>query len=78
VGGDEVRQLGQRRRRLELELRVRNRPGHILADIVEHPLEQRERFLLVFVDRRLLRIGAQVDDLPQRVERRQVLLPVMV
>ena len=44
----------------------------------QQPLEQQEGFLLIFVDRLLLRIAAQVDDLAQRVERREMLLPVMV
>ena len=76
--GDEVRQLGKLRRRLQLELGIGDSARHILADIVEHPLEQRKRLVLIFVDWRLLRIGAQVDDLAQRIERRQMLLPVMV
>src|SRR3546814_9878238 len=49
-----------------------------LADIRQHALEQREGFLLIFVDRLLLRIGAQEHDLTQRVERREMLLPMMV
>src|SRR3546814_18916922 len=44
----------------------------------QHALEQREGFLLIFVDRLLLRIGAQEHDLTQRVERREMLLPMMV
>ena len=44
----------------------------------QQPLEQQERLLLIFVDRLLLGVAAQVDDLAQRVERREMLLPVMV
>src|SRR3546814_3893423 len=74
--GDELRR--RRRGRCLLELDVAQHAGHILTDGDQHPLEQGEGFLLVFVDRRLLRIGAQVDDLPKRIQRRQMLLPVMV
>src|SRR3546814_15498655 len=59
-------------------LHVAQHPGHILADCGQHPLEQRKGFLLIFIDRRLLRIGAQMDHLPERIERRQMLFPVMV
>ena len=72
MGGDEVRQHRQvelRLRRLHTELHPRDRAGHVLADILEHALEQGEGFLLIFVDRRLLRIGAQMHHLAQRVER---------
>ena len=69
-----------RRRQLgcELDLGAHQHPRHFLADRDQQPLEQQERFLLIFVDRLLLRIAAQVDDLAQRVERREMLLPVMV
>src|SRR3712207_8037100 len=72
--GQEGRQLGQRRR-LELQLRVAQHLGNVLTDRDQQALEQQEGFLLVFVDRLLLRVAAQVNDLPQRIERRQMLLP---
>ena len=34
--------------------------------------------MLIFVDRLLLGVGAQVHDLAQRVEHREMLLPVMI
>ena len=75
--GDEIGQ-DRRLRRLELDLRAHQQAGHFLADRNEQPLEQQEGLLLIFVDRLLLRIAAQVDDLAERVERRQMLLPMMV
>ena len=74
---DEVGQLGQRHR-LELDLRLHQLGGHVLTDRHQQPLEQQERFLLIFVDRLLLGIAPEVDHLAQRVERREMLLPVMV
>ncbi len=44
----------------------------------EHALEQGEGLVFILVDRRLLRVGAQVHDLAQRIERREMLLPVMI
>ena len=77
VLGDELRQ--QRGRSFfHLKLRAHQDAGDFLANRDEQPLEQQEGLLLIFVDRLLLRIAAEVDDLPQRVERRQMLLPVMV
>src|SRR3546814_17616414 len=70
--GDELRR--RRRGRCLLVLDVAQHAGHILTDGDQHPLEQGEGFLLVFVDRRLLRIGAQVDELLKRNARRQMLL----
>ena len=75
--GDEVRhrrQLG----RLHREAGAGERAGHVLADDRQHPLEHRERLMLIFVDRLLLGVGAQVNDLPERVEHREMLLPVMI
>ena len=66
------------RRRFGLELRIGEHPRHILADDDEHAFEQRKGFRLIFIERRLLRIGTQVDDLAQRIKRRQMLLPVMI
>src|SRR3546814_9351002 len=43
MAGDEIGQIGQRRRGLHLELGVRDRARHVLADVGEHPLEQRAR-----------------------------------
>ena len=57
---------------------MREQLGYVLADCLQHALEQRERLLLILVDRRLLSIRAQVNDLTQRVERRQMLLPVVI
>ena len=65
-------------RRRMLSCALASMRGHVLADHRQHALEQRERLVLIFVDRRLLGIGAQVHDLAQRVERREMLLPVMV
>ena len=44
----------------------------------QQSLEQQECLLLIFVDRLLLGIAPQVDHLAQRVERREMLLPVLV
>ena len=63
---------------LELHLGAHQHPRDFLADGDQQPLEQQERLLLIFVDRLLLGVAAQVDDGAQRVERRQMLLPVMV
>jgi hypothetical protein len=63
---------------LELHLGAHQQPGHILTDRHQQPLEQQESLLLIFVDRLLLRIAAEVNDGAQRIERRQMLLPVMV
>ena len=76
--GDEVGQLRQRRGSSSWTWARISVARHVLADRDQHPLEQRERLLLIFVDRLLLGVGAQVDDLAQRVERREMLLPVMV
>ena len=49
---------------LELNLGAHEDPRHFLADRHQQPLEQQECFLLIFVDRLLLRVAAQVDHLP--------------
>ena len=77
VLGDEVGQH-RRRRFFKLHLRTHQDAGHFLADRHQQPLEQQEGLLLILVDRLFLRVAAQVDDLAQRVERREMLLPVMV
>ena len=51
-------------RLLEAELAPHQHARHFLADRHQQPLEQQEGFLLILVDRLLLRIAAQVDDLP--------------
>src|SRR3546814_1183939 len=70
---DEVWQHRQFRkfRFLHTELRPGDSAGYILPDIAQHTLEKSEGFLLIFIDRRLLRIGPQVNDLPKGVQRRQ-------
>ena len=77
MAGDEV---GQPRRVgvVELDLRAKQRLGHFLADRDQQPFEQRERLLLIFVDRLLLGEAAQMDHGAQRVERPEMLFPVMV
>ena len=77
VLGDEVGQH-RLRRLLELDLRLHQDPRHFLADRDQQPLEQQEGLLLIFVDRLLLRVAPKVDHLAQRIERREMLLPVMV
>src|SRR3546814_4047357 len=56
---DEVWQHRQFRkfRFLHTELRPGDSAGYILPDIAQHTLEKSEGFLLIFIDRRLLRIG---------------------
>src|SRR3546814_10549708 len=74
---DEIRHV-RKIRLLEGKGREGERPRHVLADRAEHALELLERLMLVFVDRLLLRISAKMDHLPQRIQHRQMLLPVMV
>ena len=50
----------------------------VLLDPVEHVGEELERLALVLLLRILLRIPAQVDALPQVVEIREVIAPVLV
>ena len=52
-------------RLLELDLGAHQDAGHILADRNQQPLEQQEGFLLILVDRLLLRVAPEVDDLAQ-------------
>src|SRR3546814_2228724 len=61
VRRQEIGQVGQRHRLGLFEAQVDARDGarHILADIGQHALEQREGFLLIFVDRLLLRIRSE-------------------
>ena len=80
VRGDEVGKHGQvelGQRFFHPELDARDRAGHILTDVAEHALEQGKGFLLIFADRRLLRIGAQVNDLTERVEGRRAQLATL-
>ena len=50
----------------------------MLAQIGQHRLEQFEGLALVFVQRIALRIGAQIDPLPQVIERKQMVFPGLV
>ena len=50
----------------------------MLAQIDQHPLEQFEGLALVFVQRIALGVGAQIDPLPQMVERQEMVLPGLV
>ena len=78
VGGDERRQFLRRFVSLQRELCIGQHARHVFAHILQHAFEQGEGFALIFVDRRLLGIGAQVDDRTQRIQRGQMLLPVMI
>jgi hypothetical protein len=80
--GDEVRQgesarRGHLHRLLELDLGAHQQASHVLADRYQQALEQQEGFLLIFVDRLLLCVAAEVDDGAERIKRRQMLFPVM-
>src|SRR3546814_17993058 len=63
---DEVWQHRQFRkfRFLHTALRPGDSAGYILPAIAQHPLEKSEGFLIIFIDRSLLRLGPQVNDLP--------------
>src|SRR3546814_18926743 len=63
---------------LHTELRPRASAGYILPDIAQHTLETSEGFLLIFLDRRLLRIGPPVPALPLGVHRTQPFFPVLI
>src|SRR3546814_11760183 len=77
---DEVWQHRQFRkfRFLHTELRPGDSAGYILPDIAQHTIEKSEGFLLILIDRRLLSIGPQVNDLPKGVKRRPMFFPVMI
>ena len=74
----ESARLGHLVRLVELDLGAHQQAGDVFADRDQEPLKQQEGFLLIFVDRLLLGVAAQVDDCAQRVERRQMLLPMTV
>ena len=65
-------------RRIHAHFEMAERARHLLAQIDQHRLEQLERLALVLVERVALRIGAQIDALPQMVELQQVVLPDVV
>ena len=57
---------------------MRQHRSDVLAQIGQHRLEQLEGLALVFVERIALRIGTQVDPLPQVIERQEVVFPGLV
>ena len=57
---------------------MRQHAHHVLAEALEHVLEQLEGLALVLVERVALAVAAQVDALAQVVERQQVVLPGLV
>ena len=65
-------------RRVQLHFEMGKRSRHRLAQPGQHGVEECEGFLLVFVQRVLLRISAQADALAQVVQLEQVLLPDLV
>ena len=45
---------------------------------IQHQLEQAERFAAIFVQRIALAVAAQMDALPQMVERQQMVFPCLI
>src|SRR4029077_8040469 len=73
-----AKRIERRRRWLEAQFDVAQDRGDLVAQMHQHALEQLERLALVFVERVALRVRAQIDPLPQVVEREQVVLPGLV
>ncbi len=64
--------------RFRAHLQARQQRHRVVLDAVEQRAEELERLALVLLLRVLLRVGAQVDALPQVIHRREVLAPVAI
>ena len=64
--------------RFAAHLDAREQRYGVVLDALEQRAEEFERFALVFLLRVLLRVGAQMNALPQVIHRGEVLAPVTI
>ena len=83
MAGEEIRQACQhffwhRRRRSLGDFKPHKLARHIFAQSVEHAFKQAKCLLLILIDRLLLRMSAQPDNLTQSIKRREVFFPMEI